>query len=340
MSYYSTTSIEELNNYLDLIIGKVLEIKEQINQGFETQIQQINKQKQELEILSQRIKKVSPSIKEIVKFNVGGKKFATSKQKLLLEESFFSSILSTHFSVEKDEKGAIFIDRNPKYFQIILDYFRNQQLSVSELSLHDKKGLLQDAEFYQVKSLIDLLTPKEDVINTLQFVSGHPSGRISLSNNNTAITVSPQASLNYDCAILCTKSVKRWRVSISNLSTSPYLMFGLADPLHFILSGSNYDREGSVVYMLCTNGNILKPNAAIGQMTENLRTAVFKYHKYVNYTSEFTNSNSTIDCFYENNSLRFIINNVDKGIAFSNLPDNLVPAFDFGAGCTISIQEL
>eukprot|EP01095_Lingulamoeba_sp_RSL-Kostka_P012355 TRINITY_DN489_c0_g2_i2.p1 TRINITY_DN489_c0_g2~~TRINITY_DN489_c0_g2_i2.p1 ORF type:complete len:285 (-),score=36.95 TRINITY_DN489_c0_g2_i2:64-918(-) len=72
----------------------------------------------------------------IVKLNIGGKKFMTSKSTLyskgenlitrLVENSQKQSI----FDVVKDEKGYIFIDRNGYYFEIILDYLRTLQWDI------------------------------------------------------------------------------------------------------------------------------------------------------------------------------------------------------------------
>lgn len=64
---------------------------------------------------------------EVIRLNIGGYKYWT-KQTLLQHgaKNFFSGLLSetSNFAVVKDEKGFIFIDRNGKYFEPILDYLR------------------------------------------------------------------------------------------------------------------------------------------------------------------------------------------------------------------------
>ena len=68
---------------------------------------------------------------DIVHLNVGGQRFSTSKRTLLSvqgEETFFTSLLSGRISSNEDENGAIFIDRDPTLFRLILNYLRTHQL--------------------------------------------------------------------------------------------------------------------------------------------------------------------------------------------------------------------
>ena len=68
---------------------------------------------------------------DIVHLNVGGQRFSTSKRTLLSvqgEETFFTSLLSGRIGSNEDENGAIFIDRDPTLFRLILNYLRTHQL--------------------------------------------------------------------------------------------------------------------------------------------------------------------------------------------------------------------
>ena len=58
----------------------------------------------------------------------------------------------------QDEQGAYLIDQNPKYFEPILDYLRNKKLIIDpNVSL---EGVLAEAQFFQIQSLIHLLEEK------------------------------------------------------------------------------------------------------------------------------------------------------------------------------------
>ncbi|KAI1705307.1 BTB/POZ domain-containing protein [Ditylenchus destructor] len=60
-----------------------------------------------------------------VRLNVGGKVFQTTKDTLSRSpESFFERLVQGHLSSEKDETGALLIDRSYKHFDTILNYLR------------------------------------------------------------------------------------------------------------------------------------------------------------------------------------------------------------------------
>jgi len=76
-----------------------------------------------------------------------------------------SAMFSGNFSVAPDEDGTYFIDRNPKFFGMILDYLRKDSINISGLSSSELTDLQDEVEFYQIESLLALLkqsikTPK------------------------------------------------------------------------------------------------------------------------------------------------------------------------------------
>ena len=96
----------------------------------------------------------------VVKLDVGGTMFKTTHGTLLSDQN---SMLAKMFSTEKngrisaiqDENGAYFIDRSPKYFEIILNFLRG---GVMENGPNvDLKFLRNEAEFFCIKSLVQLV---------------------------------------------------------------------------------------------------------------------------------------------------------------------------------------
>ena len=90
---------------------------------------------------------------EIINLNVGGKRFSTSRQTLTsIGDTFFTALLSGRISSLKDSSGAIFVDRDPKLFSIILNYMRSRQLfDVNECNL---EMLLHESQFYGITPLV------------------------------------------------------------------------------------------------------------------------------------------------------------------------------------------
>ena len=65
----------------------------------------------------------------IVRLNVGGRTFQTSRE-TLYGSAFFRSLLEHDFDGDKDPDGNIFVDRTPKLFEEILDAMRTRPRSL------------------------------------------------------------------------------------------------------------------------------------------------------------------------------------------------------------------
>ena len=90
---------------------------------------------------------------EIISLNVGGKRFTTSRQTLTsIGDTFFTALLSGRISSLRDSSGAIFVDRDPKLFAIILNYLRTRQLfDINQCNLD---MLLHESQFYGITPLV------------------------------------------------------------------------------------------------------------------------------------------------------------------------------------------
>uniref|UniRef100_A0A158Q805 BTB domain-containing protein n=1 Tax=Elaeophora elaphi TaxID=1147741 RepID=A0A158Q805_9BILA len=98
---------------------------------------------------------------QIVNLNVGGQRFATSRQTLTwIPDTFFTSLLSGRIPTVHDETNAIFIDRDPEIFRIILNYLRTKQIDLSGVSLMNLK---HEAQYYGLGPLVKRLTLCEEL---------------------------------------------------------------------------------------------------------------------------------------------------------------------------------
>jgi hypothetical protein len=114
------------------------------------------------------LRDVLRSSSPIVHLNVGGTRFTTSRQTLLGggnphggTDTFFTSLLSGRISSQRDENGAIFIDRDPDLFKVILNYLRTRTLSTS--GGMDVKQVLHEAEYYGIAPLVKQLSLCADI---------------------------------------------------------------------------------------------------------------------------------------------------------------------------------
>lgn len=92
---------------------------------------------------------------------IGFKRFSTSRQTLTcIPDTFFTALLSGRISTLRDEGGAIFIDRDPSLFSIILNYLRTREVDISKC---DIRILRHEAEYYNISPLIQRLMLCEDL---------------------------------------------------------------------------------------------------------------------------------------------------------------------------------
>ena len=170
--------LDEDMNYFQKLCAKVIDLADKKEQDFHNLVANMA-----------RYPKVEG---EIVRFNVGGTLFATSRsnitKKILIEDSLppspankpkdevklenadkyyepnmLEGLVNGLVEVTLDSSGAIFIDRDPKYFSLVLNYLRVANTN-TEFKLGPKfeelDELYEEAEFYNVKALTDWLYPR------------------------------------------------------------------------------------------------------------------------------------------------------------------------------------
>ena len=145
-----------------------------------------------------------------VHLNVGGMLFITTRSTLVKDpETFFFPMCQENWDLSstKDETGAYLIDRDPKYFGTILNYLRHGKLVLDkDIS---EEGVLEEAEFFNIKPLIELLKNKifardrdeEQVENAIMHES------ISPKHSNQVLQCGPNELPN-----LLTTLSNEWRI--------------------------------------------------------------------------------------------------------------------------------
>uniref|UniRef100_A0A8C5E4E6 BTB/POZ domain-containing protein KCTD5-like n=2 Tax=Gouania willdenowi TaxID=441366 RepID=A0A8C5E4E6_GOUWI len=102
-----------------------------------------------------------PGASKWIRLNVGGTYFLTTRQTLCRDPKSFLyrlSLADPELDSDKDETGAYLIDRDPTYFGPVLNYLRHGKLVLNrDLA---EEGVLEEAEFYNITSLIKLIKDK------------------------------------------------------------------------------------------------------------------------------------------------------------------------------------
>lgn len=138
---------------------------------------QLSGQMKEIEERESKWKRLDPVIdsivdsqNEIVKLNVGGKRFSTSVSTLKkVKGSFFEKLLS---SGKVDYNEEIFFDRSPQVFPYLLDYLRTNQIDYKKFNDDQLAILMDDAEFFGIGKVYQDLIGRFEEIEFVDFEQG------------------------------------------------------------------------------------------------------------------------------------------------------------------------
>ena len=108
-----------------------------------------------------KMKEIDQIEGNIIKLNIGGQYFTTSKTTLLADKNSMLGIMfSGYHELTKSGDGSYFIDADGTYFYIILNFLRGRITDVSELPKDEEvlRKLRAEADFYQLSTLKELVT--------------------------------------------------------------------------------------------------------------------------------------------------------------------------------------
>ncbi|XP_062862432.1 BTB/POZ domain-containing protein KCTD12.1 [Trichomycterus rosablanca] len=104
----------------------------------------------------------NPQFSEIIELNVGGQVYVTRRATLTaVPDSLLWNMFTkkTPKELARDSKGRFFLDRDGFLFRYILDYLRDLNLVLPDY-FPEKKRLLREAEFFQLRELCRRLSPR------------------------------------------------------------------------------------------------------------------------------------------------------------------------------------
>eukprot|EP01125_Pyxidicula_operculata_P020603 TRINITY_DN7648_c0_g1_i1.p1 TRINITY_DN7648_c0_g1~~TRINITY_DN7648_c0_g1_i1.p1 ORF type:complete len:541 (-),score=75.33 TRINITY_DN7648_c0_g1_i1:69-1691(-) len=146
-------------NDITLHIQKQYERIRDENEDFMKKVQDLAEKKRRFDEEKQTMKKyeVDFSTDSVIKLNVGGTKFQTTRTTLTnMPDTMLASMFSGRYKLSKEDDGCVFIDRDGTHFRYILNYLRNGCLVVPD-DLYLYKELLQEVEYYQILPLYNQL---------------------------------------------------------------------------------------------------------------------------------------------------------------------------------------
>jgi hypothetical protein len=301
-----------LFNQLQYNLNKQFECLQYERQSLAKERAIIEQKRQAFEEVKKTMTNVLQLQESRIKLNVGGCKFTTSLDTLLIyPESMLGSMFSGKYKIEKDEKGYFFIDRDGTHFRYILNFLRSGTLLMPEDPVV-KRELLVEAEFYQIKPLIDLIMhgPQKEVRFSRELVHKN----ITLDSTRTIATVSTKGTCR---VIVDTPSISTgknfWEFRLDKLQNPNCIAIGVTRTTGNLSAYVGSSKDGwSLIVM--NRENMKKWNSPT---CEEYGTGVFKEGDTVGMLLDYTNG--------ERGTLSFYLNGTNQGEAFRNLPPHLFP---------------
>eukprot|EP01006_Ploeotia_vitrea_P012772 TRINITY_DN33735_c0_g1_i1.p1 TRINITY_DN33735_c0_g1~~TRINITY_DN33735_c0_g1_i1.p1 ORF type:complete len:535 (-),score=38.40 TRINITY_DN33735_c0_g1_i1:128-1732(-) len=167
---------------------KIEEERHKLHEEISLERKTLDNTRQALEERLSEARSKAEAARHVVKLNVGGSEFTTTKATLLAEpDTFFHAMLHSG-SWTPDCGEAFFVDRSPKFFHEILDYLRDRKLylQVEQLSEEERDRFVADLEFYQIGSLLRRLG-EHDIGGTISTLAG--TGKQSYSGDGGAASL-------------------------------------------------------------------------------------------------------------------------------------------------------
>ncbi|WIA08123.1 hypothetical protein OEZ85_007581 [Tetradesmus obliquus] len=122
---------------------------------------------------------------QFLNFNVAGHRFTTSKDTILKEPASRLALIARGvLPANRDEAGCIFLDRDPRHFQLVLNYLRDGWCALPK-SLEERRELLQEARYYQLAGM-EAWVRTQDVLGEAAL---RPQSPDPYSSSNAALSL-------------------------------------------------------------------------------------------------------------------------------------------------------
>jgi hypothetical protein len=208
---------EEIDEFTTLVSTRLVTLSSQLVRTKSD----LSKRSREIDIINEKMSKISKDMESKIELNVGGTVFTTTLSVLTSEkDSFFTAMFSEQFQTKPDEKGQYFIDRDPALFKYIIRYLRNRTVDPNwkKLVLQDRlTEMLDEIEYYQIRSLrplIELALPKIDI-------SGMTAEHVKVEILGARATVKIPRDQETWVTVLF-EACTRWRINILHLPGSDH----------------------------------------------------------------------------------------------------------------------
>jgi len=152
-------------------LGTIKSRLELIETQLEGEIEALDKREAKWKKLDLIVHCVLNKSDSIIRFNVGGKIFSTRKSTMnSIPDTLFHKIANSN---ELDFNQTIYFDRNPTYFEFLLDFIRTHEFNYKKFTKVELSEIHIEAEYFELSEIADYLTER---LQDIKFVSLTDSG--------------------------------------------------------------------------------------------------------------------------------------------------------------------
>ena len=206
----------------------------------------------------ERMKAVMVNNNDIIHLNVGGEKMTTKRSTLCQVEG---SLLAPMFSgrwedgLERDKDGCIFLDFNPKYFSLILDYLRAKKIETPE-----NPALLPKVPSEQLKNfsvLVGYLGLKEEMMLTITETLKLHSAGITIEENGAVAVHGSAGRHEYVLGEnIYEEGEIHWQLKLESFLNNNWMFVGIVKGDTVPSNNSSYRWSGSYGWALGNNSQV------------------------------------------------------------------------------------
>eukprot|EP01118_Nematostelium_gracile_P004845 TRINITY_DN15777_c0_g1_i1.p1 TRINITY_DN15777_c0_g1~~TRINITY_DN15777_c0_g1_i1.p1 ORF type:complete len:253 (-),score=49.35 TRINITY_DN15777_c0_g1_i1:9-767(-) len=179
--------------------------------------------------------------KSRIHLNVGGRRFATTRSTLTsLEGTYFSAMLASE-TWKPDPNGEYFIDRDPTYFNHILNYLRTGSVFYRNFTEDERNDLETELDYYQI--------PYEKMMPWKWDSDYRPDSRVKMSINNKRAKTEAN-----DRVVVGDRSVDRFAISLrgkARVGLATKTNFGpniaISQEFNSVVASVEYNKTNGVV---------------------------------------------------------------------------------------------
>jgi hypothetical protein len=171
----NTNTTSTTSNTSSLLKDDLIGLKgklENLEQEFEVKLTDVNQKEEKFKQIDKQIEDIVNKKDTIIKLDIGGKIFHTKMSTLFnVKDTLFYKLICTNVDKGLNFNKEIFIDRNYKFFPMILDYLRTKKYCLKGFTRYELDDFEREVNYYGLSEIQANLNKLRDEVEFIAFTS-------------------------------------------------------------------------------------------------------------------------------------------------------------------------